>query len=130
MSNYPPPQSPPPQYPSPYPPPYQAPANSTTALISLVAGILGLTVFPILGSIVAVITGHMAKGEIQRSGGAIGGDGLATFGLVLGYIGVGLTVLGVCIFGAAIGLPICIGIFSALTSGSSHSMVLPLLLAA
>jgi|SRR5579859_506105 len=125
MSNY-----PPPPYQQPYPPPYQPVQNSTSAIISLVAGILGLTLFPIIGSIVAVITGHMAKGEIARSNGALGGDGLATFGLVLGYIGIGLTVLGVCIFGAVIGLPICFGILAALTSSNTHSMLLPVLLAA
>jgi hypothetical protein len=80
-----------------YPPPYQpAQQNSTTAIISLVAGILGLTVFPGIGSIIAVITGHMAKGEIRRSGGTLGGDGAATWGLVLGYIGVVLLVLSIC----------------------------------
>ena len=125
MSNY-----PPPQYPPPYPSPYQPAPNSTTAIISLVAGILGLTLFPIIGSIIAVILGHMAKGEIARSNGTIGGDGAATFGLVLGYIGIGLTVLGVCIFGAVIGLPICIAALAALTSPHTNSMLLPVLLAA
>ena len=84
-NNYPP--------PSPYQPALQ---NSTTAIISLIAGIAGLTVFPVVGSIVAVILGHMAKGEIARSGGALGGGGAATAGLVLGYVGIGLTVLGLC----------------------------------
>jgi hypothetical protein len=70
--------------------------NSTTAVISLIAGILGLTVFPGIGSIIAVITGHMAKGEIARSGGTLGGGTAATFGLVLGYIGVLLMVLTLC----------------------------------
>jgi hypothetical protein len=124
MSNF-----PPNQYPPSYPQP-MAPPTSTLAIISLVAGILGLTAFPILGSIVAVITGHMAKGEIARGQGATGGDGLATFGLVLGYIGVSLTVLGICIFGAVIGLPICLSIFAAIGSSNSHSMLWPALLAA
>jgi hypothetical protein len=126
VSNY-----PPPQYQQPYPPPYQAAPNSTTAIISLVAGILGLTLFPIIGSIIAVILGHMAKGEIARSNGTIGGDGAATFGLVLGYIGIGLTVVGLCVFGAVIGLPICGAVLAALFSSSNtNSMLLPVLLAA
>ena len=121
MSNFPPQQ---------YPPPYQPAAqNSTTAIISLVAGILGLTIFPFIGSIIAVVLGHMAKGEIARSGGALGGGGAATFGLVLGYIGLGLGVLGICIFGVAIALPICIAIFAS-TSPNTNSLLLPLLLAA
>jgi hypothetical protein len=86
-----------------YQPPSQpaAPQSSTMGIISLIAGIAGLTVFPVLGSIIAVITGHMAKSEIRRSGGMITGEALATWGLILGYIGVGLTVLGLCVVGAA-----------------------------
>jgi hypothetical protein len=74
---------------------YSAP-NSTMAIVSLIAGIAGFSVVPVIGSIVAVVTGHMAKKEIQESGGTIGGDGLATFGLVLGYAGLVLGVIGLC----------------------------------
>jgi len=79
------------------PPAYIQPARtSTLAIVSLIAGIVGLFVLPMIGSIVAVVTGHMAKREIRDSGGQVSGDGLATAGLILGYIGVGLTVLGIC----------------------------------
>lgn len=86
--------------------PYMIP-NSNMAVISLIAGILGLTMFPILGSIVALILGYMAKKEIRDSAGHMTGDGMATAGLVLGWIGVGLTVFGLCIAGAAIAIPLC-----------------------
>ena len=115
-----------------YPPPYQpAPLqNSTTAIISLVAGIAGLTVFPIIGSIVAVILGHMAKGEIARSGGMLGGAGAATAGLVLGYIGLGMSVLGLCIFGALFGLGLCAPLMLMMFgSPESSGMLLPWLIA-
>jgi hypothetical protein len=83
--------------PPPVPPPYQAmppiTRSSTMALVSLIAGIAGLTVLPFLGSIVAIITGHMAKSEINRSGGTVTGGGMATIGLILGYLAV---VGGVC----------------------------------
>jgi hypothetical protein len=48
-----------------------------------------------VGSLAAVVTGHLAKKEIKRSNGRITGNGLATAGLVLGYLGlvVGLFVL-------------------------------------
>ena len=59
--------------------------NSQMALISLIAGILGWTILPGIASIVAIVTGHMAKREIRESNGALGGDGLATIGLVLGF---------------------------------------------
>jgi len=81
-----------------------SPTNSM-ALVSLIAGIVGLTVFPVLGSIVAIITGNMAKKEIAASAGAQGGEGLAKAGVILGWVGVGLGVLGVCAFCAAFLVP-------------------------
>lgn len=86
--------------------PQPAPTSST-AIISLIAGILGLTLFPVIGSIIAVITGAMAKREIRESAGTIGGEGLATAGVVLGWIGIGLLVLGLCIGGLFL-IPICL----------------------
>lgn len=78
-------------------PPFQTgtPApNSTLSLASLIMGILGWFFIPIVGAIIAVISGHMAKKEIRESNGALGGDGLATAGLVLGYSNL---VLGLCV---------------------------------
>lgn len=80
------------------------PTNSM-ALISLIAGILGFTVFPVLGSIVAIITGNMAKKEIAESAGAQSGEGLAKAGVILGWIGVVLGVLGICAVCAMFVLP-------------------------
>jgi len=68
--------------------------NSTLAVTSLISGIVGWTFVPILGSIVAVITGHMAKNEIRKSNGELAGDGMATAGLVLGYASL---VIGICV---------------------------------
>ena len=77
-------------------PPASGPrSTSTMAIISLIAGVLGWTLLPFVGSIAAIITGHMARGEIKRSNGQIGGDGLAIGGLVLGYVVVALTVLSI-----------------------------------
>jgi hypothetical protein len=91
VSNYPP---PPQGY---YPPTYQpAPRTSTSAVISLIAGIAGWFLLPILGPIIAVITGHIAKSEIRRSMGQITGDGLATFGLILGYLQLILACCSIC----------------------------------
>ena len=90
--------------------PYSKP-NSTTAVISLIAGILGLTLLPTLGSIAALITGYTAKKEIRESNGSIGGDGLVTGGIVLGWIGVALTVIGLCVAGAIFLVPLCLLFF-------------------
>ena len=67
--------------------------TSSYAVIALVAGILGWTLLPFLGSLGGIIFGHMARGEIRRSNGQLDGDGLAVTGLVLGWINVVLAVL-------------------------------------
>ena len=69
--------------------------TSAMAIISLVSGILGWTLLPFLGSIVAVITGHMARGEIRRAPDRLEGDGLAIAGLILGYAAIAMAVIGV-----------------------------------
>ena len=63
------------------------PKNSTLAIISLIGGITGFTILPMLGSIVAIITGHMAQSEIKKSGGMLTGKGMAIAGLIMGYVG-------------------------------------------
>lgn len=83
---------------------YSSPTkNSSLAIIALVAGILGVTLFPLVGSIVAVIAGPMAKREIDESGGTLGGESLAQIGLILGWIGLALSLLGCCIAFGVIG---------------------------
>jgi hypothetical protein len=67
--------------------------TSSLSITSLIMGIVGWVLIPIVGGIIAVITGHMAKKEIRESKGLLGGDGLATAGLVLGYANL---VLGLC----------------------------------
>jgi hypothetical protein len=98
------------------------------AVLSLVAGILGLTMLPVIGSIVAVITGPMAKREIFDSGGTLGGEGLAQAGIVMGWIGISLAVLGICIFGVLVAIPFCLAAFG-LASGE-WSSVLPVIVGA
>lgn len=74
----------------------QLPQTSTMAIISLVSGIVSWFMLPIIGAIVAVITGHIAKRQIRESLGRLTGDGLATVGLVLGYIQLALAILSFC----------------------------------
>ena len=50
-----------------------------------------------IGSVLGVIFGRRAKREIEASGGRLGGSGLATAGIILGWIGIVLTVLAVAI---------------------------------
>ena len=67
--------------------------TSSLAIVSLVSGILGWTLLPMLGSIVAIITGHMARSEIRRNPDTMEGDGLAIAGLIMGWAVIGLCVL-------------------------------------
>jgi ABC-type enterochelin transport system permease subunit len=72
-----------------YQPSYQAASRtSTLAVVSLVFGILSWCLLPFIGAIVAIICGHMARGEIRRApmDARMEGDGLAIAGLVLGYV--------------------------------------------
>jgi hypothetical protein len=99
----PPPPGAPPPPPGPYPgapgwgaPPYQPPPRTNAlAIISLVAGCTQFF-FCIFGSIVAIVTGHIARRQIKRSGEQ--GAGFALAGLILGYVGFVLTLLGVAAF--------------------------------
>lgn len=68
--------------------------TSTLAIVSLISGIVSWFLIPFVAAVAAIITGHMAKNEIKKSNGTISGNGLATAGLVLGYIQIGL---GVCV---------------------------------
>ena len=44
--------------------------TNNLAIVSLVSGLLGWTLLPWIGSIVAIVTGHMARAEIRRRSGA------------------------------------------------------------
>lgn len=73
-----------------------APITSSTAIISLVSGILAWIMLPIIGAIVAIICGHVARAEIRRMPlGSIEGDGMAVAGLVLGWLQLILCLLGI-----------------------------------
>ena len=71
--------------PRPLPPAFLRPASTLNgfAIASLV---LSLVWFWWVGSVLAVIFGHLALGQIGRSGGLQRGKGLAIAGLVVGYL--------------------------------------------
>ena len=60
------------------------------AIASMVLGIIWLYW---IGSVLALVFGYMAKSQIDRSEGRESGRGMATAGIVLGWIGVGTLVL-------------------------------------
>lgn len=95
-------QTPPPGYPpAPGYYPGYPPSQGTNgfAIASLVLGILWIYG---LGSLLAVIFGHVAKRQIRER--HQGGAGLSTAGLVLGYVGIA---------GAAVLIAIFVGLFAA-----------------
>jgi len=109
-------------YAQPYAPaqPYAAPLpTSGLAVASLITGIAGIllsfAVFPLLASLAAIFTGHMALKQ-TRPGSALGGRGMAIAGLILGYVGV-----------AILALVVIVSVFSFLFIGSIG--FLPFLLA-
>lgn len=66
----------------------QAIAQRRTNGFAVAALVLGLSAWWIygLGSILAIIFGHIAVHQINRSNGTQGGKGMAIAGLVLGWI--------------------------------------------
>lgn len=87
-----PPAPPPPPSPSPSPEPVYVQQQGTNgfAVASLVLGILWIFW---LGSVLALIFGYIAMGQIKKTSGRQGGKGLAIAGIVLGWIGVAILLL-------------------------------------
>jgi hypothetical protein len=63
-----------------------SPPNASNAVTAFVLGILGIVLCPLLGPF-AWVLGRKGEQEIDASGGAVGGRGLATAGKVLGIVG-------------------------------------------
>ena len=74
------------------------PRTSTMAIISLIGGITGWTILPFIGSLAAIIFGHIAKSEIKKSSGMVTGNGMATAGLIMGYLSIALGICLACIW--------------------------------
>jgi hypothetical protein len=89
-----------------------APQRNTMATVSLILGVvtwvlalivgcpsmflfvgIGLVCFPVLlaGWVATLVTGYAARRQIRASGGQMEGEGYAKAGLIMGWIGVGLT---------------------------------------
>ena len=97
-------QPPPGQQPAPPPPgapyqqqpmPYQpvAPTTNGKATASLILGIVGIFICPIICCVLALIFGYSAKNEIAASGGYQTGDSYATAGIILGWIGLVISII-------------------------------------
>lgn len=59
--------------------------TNTCAILSLVFSCLGVVTYGV-ASIAGVVLGHVARAQINRSGGRESGSGLALAGLIVGYV--------------------------------------------
>jgi hypothetical protein len=78
--------------------PFQPPLSGqgedkTLAIVSLVCGILSLTCCGAVTGIAALITGYMAKNNVENNPQQYGGRGFALAGMIMGGISIVLTVL-------------------------------------
>jgi hypothetical protein len=78
------------------PPPVEAaPAQKSTNGLAIASMVLGIVWIYWIGSILALIFGYIAKGQIDGSQGRQGGRGMAIAGIVLGWVGIGFLLLAV-----------------------------------
>ncbi len=81
-------------------PPAAPPAglrHPSSAIVSLITGVLGLSALPVLGSILALVFGSMSRREVAAAPTAYT-DELGRVGRILGWIGIALALLGL-VFG-------------------------------
>jgi hypothetical protein len=64
------------------------------AVASMVLGIAGLVLCPLICSIIAIVLGNQAKTRIAHDP-SLDGEGMAKAGVIMGWIGVGLGILGI-----------------------------------
>ncbi|MFV0374885.1 DUF4190 domain-containing protein [Microbacterium sp.] len=86
----------PPAYGTPAPG-YAAPKTNVLAIISMIASILGfIMILPVIGSLAGAIMGHISLNQLKSSGE--NGRGMALTGVILGWIGLALAVIGLISF--------------------------------
>ncbi|MFW5713898.1 MAG: DUF4190 domain-containing protein [Brevefilum sp.] len=76
--------------------PFYGPQTSSLAVVSLVLGIASYFVIPLLGAIGAIITGNLARKEIRQNPETLSGEGIAKWGMILGWVNIGLSVIAGC----------------------------------
>ena len=84
--------------------------TSGLAITSLISGILGWTLLPFIGAVVAIVTGHLARGEVRRAPERLEGDGMALAGLILGYSMLALSLIGLVLVFAFFGGLVWLGL--------------------
>lgn len=88
---------------APPPPPAQT-QTSGKAIASLVCSIVGFFTCPLVLHIIGLVLGNAALKEIRAAPDRLDGEGLAKTGVILAWIGIGLAVLGLCLWLAMVGI--------------------------
>jgi len=71
--------------------------TNTLSIVSLIASIAGfIWILPFVGSLAGAIMGHIALNQIKQTGEK--GRGMALAGVIVGWAGLALVVIGVIIF--------------------------------
>ena len=82
-----------------------SPPTPGNAIASLILGIIGIVLCPIVTSVVGLILGYSAKKEIDNSGGRLGGRGVAMGGIITSWIGLAIyiPIIALIVIGVAVG---------------------------
>lgn len=81
---------------------YPQQKTNALAIVSMIASIVGFVwILPVIGSIAGVVMGHISLSQLKRTGEK--GRGMAIAGLIVGYVGLALTILGAVVFFSFIG---------------------------
>jgi hypothetical protein len=70
-----------------------APASPRDSGLAIASLVLGICWFYWIGSILALVFGYAAKREIRKDPTRVSGNGMATAGIVLGWVGVATLVI-------------------------------------
>jgi hypothetical protein len=70
-----------------------SPPTPGKAIASLILSIVGILFCPYVFSVIGLVLGYMARGEIQRSGGRLQGEGLALAGIIISWGGLAVWTL-------------------------------------
>jgi hypothetical protein len=57
---------------------------------------VGIIFLPFIGNLTGIITGHISLGQIKRTGES--GHGMALAGTIIGWVGLGLFIIGIILF--------------------------------
>jgi hypothetical protein len=72
------------------------PKYNVMAIVSFVSSLVGLFIIPVIGQIVGIITGHISLSQLKTSGE--NGRGLALAGTIIGWVSLGLAIVGIILF--------------------------------